>query len=1395
MKYILQFNFLMPLASSNSEKKAIRLKNLLALVLMVLGMGVSWGQLLQWNTFGNTGTETIEPSIFNNANISTSTLNYTGSAVTPLANSNRFGGSNWGTTASISTDKYIQFTVTPNSGFSFTPTSFVFGWDRSNSGPANVALRSSTDGFATNLGTITSIAASQTNGNTITISGLTGLTAATTFRLYGYGATGTGGTGGLDVGSNIVNVQLNGTTASTATPSIALSSPSQIAAGNVNQGATSHILSNFQAAVTVADASLNAMSVVTDGTYSTSSNVSNYKLMYNASSNTFGSAIQIGTTQPSVASAGTITFSSLNTTIINGNIGYFWITADIDANATAAQTVSIAANPTFTFASGSPTGSISASGAQTFVAVTPNIAISSNHPTASGINQNATNQVFGSIALAATTANASLNSVTISTGGTYQISDLVASSFKLYYTTSNVFSAATQLGSAQAIVASGNTITFSGLSQIINSGVTGYLWFTADVAYNAVNGRTLSTASTAFNNITFATGNKTGADPVVAGNDHTVTTVTPNVTISQVGPTVGNIINNINNQILYQLSLVTADNATDINSLTLTTAGTYVPSDLTANGFKLWYNTVNSLSGATQLGSGQGIVSTGNTITFSGLTQKLNIGTSFLLLTVDVASGATPGNDINITSTPFTNITLSAGNKLGTNPSIAGGLKTIRIDIAVGDVVINQFSPDYGNASDEFIELVNKTNTSIELSTLKVQYRSTSGGGTYSSSLTGTLLPNSFWLLSTNSNVIVGLTSTLPSDGIITSGFAGSGQIALMRVSDDAIIDGLAYGGSVTLNNYGEGTQFGSLSTDSAIKRTIDGSDANANSTDYTTVTNANIYLRNSNSRLGIAGSTIGAGTFTDFVVTGNTSLSGAVNVTNRLSLIGGTLTTGGNLTLKSSSTGTANVPPITGAITGNVTVERYIPLGKRAFRLLSPTVTTSNNISQNWQQQTHITGGLGTTGLGFDATETNNPSMYTYNNQAVQGVSGWTPIANTNNTNLIAGVGYRVLIRGDKTPSNITSASADAMNAAITLSATGTLKTGTVALSSSSTPSINNIANTITDGHSLVGNPYQSAVDWHLVTKTGIEETYYAWAPNMGTGTARGNYVAYNVSTGNSGGGSVGQFIQPGQAFFVKNTGSSAGTLTFEEAHKATTSANVFRTANTPTFGVALYDPNELAIGAYPIDATKAVFSSDYSNELGLGDATKLEAAGENIAWFRNNTKLAIDAAAPVTTSDELAMKTMRLGANKNYTFKIQTTNFDTALTPYLVDNFLNTQTAITTSQAYLASFATTSNQASYSEDRFKIVFQTSALSTDDFVKNIKLYPNPAKAGGSFYVDGITEATVSVYNVLGQNIPVTVMSQGSVIQVTPSASLSKGVYLVSITTQGITKQVKWIVE
>lgn|GEM_PF-2901146 len=206
--------------------------------------------LLSWNTFGNAGTETTEPSTANDANLSASNLTR-GAGVSGALNGDRFGGNNWFDTGdtnpttlteSIAGNDYIEFIVTPTAGFSFTPTSLVFSWDRSGTGPGNVALRSSTDSFAADLGSAT-LAASLTTGNTITISGLTNLTMATTFRLYGYGATSAAGTGGFDTATNAVNVQLNGTTA--------FADVTFSASGNLGAGTYHDITINSPANVTL----------------------------------------------------------------------------------------------------------------------------------------------------------------------------------------------------------------------------------------------------------------------------------------------------------------------------------------------------------------------------------------------------------------------------------------------------------------------------------------------------------------------------------------------------------------------------------------------------------------------------------------------------------------------------------------------------------------------------------------------------------------------------------------------------------------------------------------------------------------------------------------------------------------------------------------------------------------------------------------------------------------------------------------------------------------------------------------------------------------------------------------------------------------------------------------
>ena len=64
---------------------------------------------------------------------------------------------------------------------------------------------------------------------------------------------------------SIDDISVTGTAA--PTPTITLSSPSQITAANVSQGTVNQPISNFQAAVTTSSATLNTLTFVTGGTY------------------------------------------------------------------------------------------------------------------------------------------------------------------------------------------------------------------------------------------------------------------------------------------------------------------------------------------------------------------------------------------------------------------------------------------------------------------------------------------------------------------------------------------------------------------------------------------------------------------------------------------------------------------------------------------------------------------------------------------------------------------------------------------------------------------------------------------------------------------------------------------------------------------------------------------------------------------------------------------------------------------------------------------------------------------------------------------------------------------------------------------------------------------------
>lgn len=200
--------------------------------------------LLSWNTFGNAGTESSEPSVTNFANIAPADLTR-GAGISNSGNENRFGGSSWfdtGNTIAGSTvaeavagNHYLEFIVIPTGGATFSATSFNFMWDRSGTGPSAVTLRSSLDAFTADLGSVTGLVSSVTN-NTIAITGVTDVAIATSFRLYGFGATSGAGTGGFDTTTNSANVIFNGTVTAVPEPSsLALLVAAAAAGGAIRQ--------------------------------------------------------------------------------------------------------------------------------------------------------------------------------------------------------------------------------------------------------------------------------------------------------------------------------------------------------------------------------------------------------------------------------------------------------------------------------------------------------------------------------------------------------------------------------------------------------------------------------------------------------------------------------------------------------------------------------------------------------------------------------------------------------------------------------------------------------------------------------------------------------------------------------------------------------------------------------------------------------------------------------------------------------------------------------------------------------------------------------------------------------------------------------------------------------
>ena len=470
-----------------------------------------------------------------------------------------------------------------------------------------------------------------------------------------------------------------------------------------------------------------------------------------------------------------------------------------------------------------------------------------------------------------------------------------------------------------------------------------------------------------------------------------------------------------------------------------------------------------------------------------------------------------------------------------------------------------------------------------------------------------------------------------------------------------------------------------------------------------------------------------------------------------------------GGLLLQSNANGTARIGNSAGTISGNITVQRFIP-SKPSRKWTFVTAPVSQAISTAWQQQVFITG-TGTGGTvcatihsnGFDATSANSPSMFTYNPVAVNG-SRWTSIPGTT-TALTPGKGYRVNIRGSRGAgdancgSQLNSATPPTPDAVV-LSATGAMVNG-VNIGNVNVPVFGRTSYGVSspnNAFTLIGNPYPGEISLQALktSNSGITSSFWFYSPHNNSN----NYSTYNSSVGQAlnfpsgyNNGTVPDvIIASGQAFFVERNLDADGQVTFQESHKSTTatSGNTFFRRGAITDKVRV----ELKDGADTNNIDEIYIN--FLNEEGVfnNDITEYDSRSFNVgnvlylASDKNGAALSIQTRKTIIASDTIRLRFDAPAGAHTLKFT-EYENFVAAQRMVLIDKFLGTTHDISTSPAY--SFTVTSDPGSKGNARFAIAFQNRAVLPVDFL-TISAQPVSNTVAVTWKV--ASEVNITSYNV-----------------------------------------------
>lgn len=428
--------------------------------------------------------------------------------------------------------------------------------------------------------------------------------------------------------------------------------------------------------------------------------------------------------------------------------------------------------------------------------------------------------------------------------------------------------------------------------------------------------------------------------------------------------------------------------------------------------------------------------------------------------------------------------------------------------------------------------------------------------------------------------------------------------------------------------------------------------------------------------------------------------------------------------------------------IRGDITVERFFHK-KRAYRMISSSITTSASIRENWQEGvnnqstdpqqnqnpnpgygTHITGDENGEN-GFDASIQGEPSLFE-NNVLTQ---EFIPLDNTDVNTINSADPYLIFIRGDRGIDLNDNSSVSET----TLRTKGKMVVGN---QTKTFPTMNS------GEFGMFGNPYQSAIDIKELFTFDSEKVninhYYVHDPNLGD---FGAFVAINLADGsNFFESTANQFLQPGQAAQFVTVDYGGPALYFQEHHKTPGNHSSTNRSNQNYLGnnniiLQLLTRESFENNGSVHDAISIDFDVFYNNDLTHSDVIKPFNFFENLAVDHNGVYLIKEEREMPVTGDEFRLFITGY-QHREYVIKMKMNGFEDAVIS-LIDNFTGENTLFVTGETFYSFEIDPNEPQSTSSDRFLIrIDHYLEISKNDFI-NLTVYPNPIE-NNKFNIGGL---------------------------------------------------------